>query len=126
MGLLMKLSTFVVVYACQDSLNGPLVHCYADKQLVLTYVAREALQDYFRIPGDMRITPEQWNLVVDRNLDAFRRIIEAKYECDDWQVHNAFGQNYPKLVVTLDDMQRSGEEFTIDVLNLNAAFRPRS
>ncbi len=122
----MELSAFVVVPARRGSFDNPLIHCYAGKQLVLTYVAREALQDYFQVPGDARITPEQWNLVVDRNLDAFKHIIEAKYERDDWQVHNAYGQSYPKLIVTLEDMKRNGEGFTIDVLSLDAAFRPRS
>jgi hypothetical protein len=59
--------------------DDPPVHCYAGKQIVLTYISRQALEDYFRIPCDERITLAQWNLVVDRNLDAFKRIIEAKF-----------------------------------------------
>ncbi|MGA2314633.1 MAG: hypothetical protein ABSF87_20135 [Xanthobacteraceae bacterium] len=72
-----------------------------------------------------RLTLEQWNLVVERNIDAFRRIIEAKFGDDDWKVHNTLGQSYPKITVTLEDMQRSGEQFTAEVINLGAGFRSR-
>jgi hypothetical protein len=121
----MTLSDFAVVHARNDGSDDPLVHCYVGRQLVLTYIAREALEDYFRVPGDTRLRLAQWNLVVDRNLAAFKRIIEAKFERDDWQIHDAYGQSYPKLAVTLEDMHRSGEEFTIEVLRLDAGFRPR-
>jgi hypothetical protein len=65
----MKLSMFSVVHERGDTaplLDDPLIHCQAGKQLVLAYVSRAALTDYFRIPREMRITLEQWNLVVDR------------------------------------------------------------
>jgi hypothetical protein len=106
--------------------DDPLVHCYAGKQIVLAYISRQALEDYFRIPGDVRITLAQWNMVVDRNLEAFKRIIEAKFARDDWALHNAQGQTYPKLLVTLEDMQRSSEKFTIEVLKLKGGFWRRA
>lgn len=121
----MALSNFNVVHERGGTFDDPLVHCYAGRQLVLTYVSLEALRDYFHVPGDVRITLRQWNLVVDRNLGAFKPIIEAKFARDEWDFHNAYGQSYPKLVVTLEDMRRSGEEFTIDVLGLDAQFRHR-
>ena len=124
----MKLSAFAVVHERGDVsavLDDPLVHSYSGKQLILTYVSRQALMDHFRIPGDSGITLAQWNLVVDRNLAAFSRIIEAKYERDDWDVHSAYGQSYPRLTVTQEDMRRSGEQFTIEVLKLGAGFRSR-
>ena len=37
-------------------------------------------------------------------------------------MYNAGGQSYPKVVVTLEDMQRSGEQFSVDVLKLDAGF----
>ena len=125
----MKLTDFAVVQARGGSsalLDDPLVRCFAGKQIVLVFVSRQALMDYFRVPGDSKITHQQWNLVVDRNLDAFKPIIEAKYERDDWGVYNAGGQSYPKVVVTLEDMQRSGEQFSIDVLKLDAGFWRRA
>ena len=125
----MKLTDFAVVHergGASAHFDDPLVHCFAGKQIVLAFVSRQALMDYFHILGDSKITLQQWNLVVDRNLDAFKPIIEAKYERDDWEVYNASGQSYPKVVVTLEDMQRSGEQFSIDVLKLDAEFWRRA
>jgi len=125
----MNLSDFTVVHARGDAapfLDDPLVHCFADKQIVLAYVSRQALMDYFQVPGDRRITLAQWNLVVDRNLDAFKPIIETKYGRDDWEVCNTPEQSYPKLIVTLEDMQGNAEKFTIEALNLDARFWRRA
>jgi hypothetical protein len=125
----MKLSDFNVVHARPEAsnfLDDPLVHCFAGHQVVLAYISRQALMDYFRIPGDRRITLAQWNLVVDRNLEALKPIIESKFEGDEWEVHNAYKQSYPKIIVTLEDIRRSGAKLTIEVLNLDAGFRPRS
>jgi hypothetical protein len=47
-------------------------------------------------------------------------------ERDDWDVHSACGQSYPRLTVMLEDMQGGGEQFTIEVPNLDAGFRSRS
>lgn len=125
----MKLSDFNVVHARPEAavlLDDPLIHCFAGNQIVLAYVFRQGLTDYFNIPGDRRITLAQWNLVVDRNIEALKPIIEEKFNRDDWDVHNAFKQSYPKIVVTLEDLRRSDEKLTIGVLNLDAGFRRRS
>ena len=58
-------------------LRSRRIHCFDCKQLVLAFVERTALADYFsmaRIPG-MRVS----NLIVDHNLEAFARIVTAKY-----------------------------------------------
>ena len=110
----MKLSMFSVVHERGDTaplLDDPLIRCQAGEQLVLAYVSRTALMNYFHIPGDMQITLQQWSLVVDRNLEAFKRIIEGKFERDEWEVEKRLGQSYPRMLITLDDMQRSGEQF---------------
>jgi hypothetical protein len=120
----MKLSRFAVVQERDRAsaiLEDPLVHCFDDKQVVLTYVSRQALIDYFHLPRDRHITLAQWNLVVDRNLDAFKGIIQMKYANGAWEVHTIpGGQSFRKLVITLGDMQRSGQELTIDLFNLDA------
>src|ERR1700739_3617470 len=118
----MALSNFNVVHARDNlsTLDDPLVHCHAGDQVVLAYISRRALMDHFRIPGERRITLRQWNLVVDSNLDAFMGIIEEKYEAGDREVHNASGQSYPKVVVTLTDMERSGQLFTMSVLDVDS------
>ena len=113
----MKLSKFSVVHERGDAaplLDDPLIHCQAGQQLVLAYVSRTALMDYFHLPGDMGITLQQWNLVVDRNLEAFKRIIEGKFERDEWEVQKTLGQSLPRMLITLEDMQRSGEQFTAE------------
>ena len=86
-GISMRLSDFNVVHGRDDvsALDDPLVHCFDGKQVVLAYVARQALMDYFRIAGNQAVTLRQWNLVVDRNLEAFKAIIEAKYKNGDWR-----------------------------------------
>jgi hypothetical protein len=63
--------------------------------------------------------------VVDRHLDGFKPIILQKFERDEWDLYNAYGQSYPKILVTLQDMQRSGYPFSMGVLDLRAGFRPR-
>jgi hypothetical protein len=125
----MKLSNFNVVHARPEAaviLDDPLVHCFAGDQIVLAYVSRRALMDYFQVPGDRRITLAQWNLVVDRNIEALKPVIEGKFNRDEWDVHNAFKQSYPKIVLTLEDLRQSGEKLTIEVLDIDAGFRPRT
>jgi len=87
-----KLSIFSVVLEGGDTaplLDDPLIRCQAGEQLVLAYVSHTALMDYFHLPGDMRVTLQQWNLVVDRNLEAFQRIIEGKFERDEWEMQES-------------------------------------
>jgi hypothetical protein len=125
----MKLSDFNVVHARSEAaqlFDDPLIHCFARKQVVLAYVSREALMDYFRIPGERRITLAQWSLVVARHLDDFKPIIEGKFERDEWEFVEKHGHHYPRIVVTLEDIRQSGAQLTIDVFNLDAGFRPRS
>jgi hypothetical protein len=110
----MKLSMFSVVHERGDAaplLDDPLIHCQAGRQLVLAYVSRIALMDYFNISGDQRITLQEWNLVVERNLDAFKQIIEGKFERDEWDVQKRQGQSCPHMLITLEDMQRGGKQF---------------
>ena len=108
-----KLSTFSVVSERPDAaplLDDPLIHCQAGQQLVLAFVSRNALMDYFHI-------------VVERNLDAFKRIIEGKYERDEWEAHNIQGQSYPRVLVTLEDMERCGEQLSAEVRDLDVGSR---
>jgi hypothetical protein len=71
----MKLSDFIVVHArgeAAQSLDDPIIHCFAGEQVVLVYVSRQALMDYFQVPGDRRISLRKWNLVVDRNMELLK------------------------------------------------------
>ena len=54
-----------------------------------------------------------------------RRVIahhRGEVRGDDWEVHSAYGQSYPRLIATLEDVRRSGEQFTVEVLKINAGF----
>jgi len=103
-------------------LDDPLIHCFAGNQIVLAYVSRQALMDYFRIAGDRKIPLKDWNLVVDRHIEGFKPIIQGKFERDEWGVFSSYGQNYPKILVTLRDMESSGYPFTLDVLDLKGGW----
>jgi hypothetical protein len=63
------------------------------------------------------------NLIVDRNLEAFARIVAANYSRGQVGVYSSCGQTFPRVDITLEDMERSGEQFTADVLKLEAAFQ---
>jgi hypothetical protein len=91
------------------------------EQLVLAFVFRTAIADCFRTTN--RPTMRACNLIVDRNIEAFARIVRAKYERGEASVYQGFGQNFPRVDVTLEDMQRSGKTFTSDVVKAEAAFR---
>jgi hypothetical protein len=117
----MALTGFGIVRAAYGSRIGdPLVHCYDGKQLVLAYVERQALMDYFRIPGGASITVAAWNSVIEGNLDTFKRMIAAKYERGDWKRYRAYGQDYPRLFLTLRDIERSGEKVLADFAELES------
>jgi hypothetical protein len=122
----MSSSNFSVVYGFGGSsvLDNPLVHFYGGNQLVLAYVARQALMDYFHIPGDRKINTDRWSRVVEENLELFGRLIVEKYERKDWDVHDSYGQNSPLILITLEDMQRSAGRFTANGLNLETANQP--
>jgi hypothetical protein len=119
-------SNFSVVYGFGGSsvLDNPLVHFYDGSQLVLAYVVGQALMDYFHIPGERKITTDRWSQVVEKNLELFSRLIVEKYERKDWDVHDSYGQNYPLILITLDDMQRSADRFTANGLSLEMANQP--
>jgi hypothetical protein len=123
-GISVALAGFAVVHARSDgeahTVDAPLIHCFDGKQVVLAFVSRTALADYFRLRR--RPTMRESTLVVDRNLAAFARIVTAKYKCGTTSIYDGFGQSFPRVDVTFEDMQHSGEKFTADVLRLQEAF----
>jgi hypothetical protein len=122
----MKLSDFHVVHPAHEEttlLADPLVSCFAGEQRILIQVLREGLMDYFRISGDRRIMLAQWNLVVERNIEAIKPIIDAKFQHDEWDVQKGPGGNYPKITLTLSDLQKAESRLSIDVINLDAGFK---
>ena len=65
------------------------------------------------MPGDRRISFNEWNIVVDRHLDGFKPVLEDKFKRDDWTPYKAFGQSYPKIVITLQDIQRRAHRVSV-------------
>jgi hypothetical protein len=60
------------------------------------------------------------NLVVDRNLDTFARIMSAKYERGEYRPYSRLGSTLPSVDITLEDIAASGETLTDSVLDLEA------
>jgi hypothetical protein len=69
--------------------------------------------------------PLQWNRVVAANQSAINKIIAAKYDRGEISTHEAAGMEYPRVVVTLADLQSSGEKLRDDALKLQADFQQR-
>src|SRR5262245_10000200 len=120
----MKLSDFEVAHkpGPATTFGDPLIRCYDGSQLVQGYIDRKALDDYFQLPGGERITVQQLEFVVQQNLDAFARIIDAKYQRGEFITVDLPGGKYPRVVVTEQDMTASGEKLSADVLKLKAGF----
>jgi hypothetical protein len=102
----MVLRDFNVIHAQPDS-DFVVVHGWHDRQIVLTFIPRMHLED----------------LLVDRNIEAFSHIISAKYERGDYRAYSRSGSTYPRVDITLEDIQSSGESLTDSVLAMDAQFR---
>jgi hypothetical protein len=114
----MTLTGLRVIHAQPDSdfvvLNG-----WHGRQTVLAFIPKMHLEDYFR---RQRLTGKEANLVVDRNLEAFARIISSKYERGEYRPYSRFGSPLPRVDVTLADIEASSECLTDSVLTLSAGW----
>ena len=110
----MLLKDFQVVHAQPDS-DLVVLHGWYGKQMVLAFIPTIHLDDYFE---RNHLTGKQANLLVDRNLEAFARIISAKFERGEYRPYSRFGSTLPRVDVTLADIQASGETLTDSVLNI--------
>ena len=113
-----QLKDFSVIHAQPDS-DVVVLHCWHDKQMVLAFISKMHLEDHFRRD---RLTGKEANLVVDRNLDSFARIISAKYERGEYRPYSRFGSTLPRVDINLQDIEMSGETLTDSVLNLTAGW----
>jgi hypothetical protein len=105
-----------VIHAQPDS-DYVVLNALHGRQMVLAFIAVIHLDDHFR---RRHMSGREANLVVDRNIDAFARIISAKYERGEYRPYSRFGSTLPRVDITLDDIEASGEELTDSVLNLKA------
>jgi len=111
-----KLADFQVAHQRSGKLDDVLVHCWDDQKLVPAFVSREGLDDYFHSRAGL--TTQQRNLVVDRNLDVFKRIIENKYQSGECSIYSRLGYNYPRIDIELADIEQDGEGLTDHVLEV--------
>lgn len=86
----------------QDVVGLSGVH---DKQPVLGVIARTHLEDHFR----RRMTAKEANQAVDRNIEAFGRIVAAKVERGDCRSVARAGDVVPCVEITRADIEASGE-----------------
>jgi len=100
----------------EGELDGVIVHSFDDQKLVLAFVPRRVLEDYFRFPsvaGDRRPTIAECSSFVDINLPAFKRIIEGKYARGEYRMLNRYGSTHPLIEMTLADIQASNESLSM-------------
>jgi hypothetical protein len=115
------LTQFSVVHEAGDfEGRGTLIHCFDGPQMVLAVVTRTALDDYF---PKRRLTNSQRNLLVDRHIEQFERIVTAKYEASAIERYKSpiTGQTFPLVVVTAADLAQSSAALSDSVLDIAAA-----
>jgi hypothetical protein len=114
----MVLTGFQVVHA-QPNSDLVVLHGWHGKEMVLAFIPKTPLEDHFR---RQRLSGKEANLVVDRNLEAFARIISAKYERGEHRPYSRFGSTLPSVDITLEDIETSGETLTDSVLDMPAGW----
>jgi hypothetical protein len=90
----MKLSNFNVVHARPEAaviLDDPPVHCFAGDQIVLAYVARQALMDHFKVPDERCVATAACPRASEAGPRAERRVVAGPrglVRCDQWAGRN--------------------------------------
>ena len=103
----MPLANFAVVHEHSEPLNRVLVHCFDGRQMVLVFIPREAIDDYF---WRSSLTPRDRNLLVDRNMENLIPVITAKYDCGEVGEYVGSGtQRFPQIDLNLADLEAAPE-----------------
>jgi len=114
----MPLTRFAVVHEHAEPLNRVLVHCFDDRQMVLVFISREAIDDYFHRSS---LTPRDRNLLIDRNLEALIPVIVGKYDRGEVGEYLGFGgQRFPQVELSLADLENAPDKLTDGVLEIAA------
>ncbi len=111
----MALSNVEVIHAQPDS-DFVVLHGWNGADMVLAFIPTVHLDDYFR---RRHLNGKQANLLVDRNVDAFARIISSKFERGEHRPYSRFGSTLPRVDLTLEDLETSGETMTDTVLDMS-------
>jgi hypothetical protein len=114
----MPLTNFAVVHAHVEPLNRVLVHCFDGRQMVLVFISREAVDDYFE---HRSLTPQQRNLLMMRNLELLEPVIERKYAGGKVTAYHGTGGTWlPQVDLSLADLRQTTEPMTDTVLDVAA------
>jgi hypothetical protein len=114
----MPLTNFAVVHEHSEPLDRVLIHCFDGRQMVLVFIEREAIDDYFRSSA---LTPHDRNLLIDRNLRSLIPVITGKYNCGEVGTYPGFGgQQFPQVDLSLADLEQAPEKLTDSVLEMAA------
>lgn len=120
-----RLTRFSVVHTPNEH-QGTIIRCFVGHEIVIAYVPRDALDDYFNWPKPSRdeVRPPLWecHLVVDRNLSAFARIIQEKYRRREYCKFQKPGLSEELIEITLEDIHRSGANLSDTVIDIARAF----
>ncbi len=120
----MPLTSFVVVGDYHTSDNSVLVQSFDGPQIVLTFISHATIASYF----ERNLTPDQCNLLIDRNLQDIERLISDKYDRSLTTPYVSGTQIFPRIDLTLDDLRGIPGRLTYSVLAVaagaNLAGRP--
>lgn len=111
----MILSNLNVIYA-QPEPNIVVVKGWHGSRIVVAFIPVRHLEDYFQ--RERHLSGQQANLLVDRNLATFARVISAKYERGEYWLYSRCGSTLPRVDVALEDITNCGEAMTDSVLDL--------
>lgn len=114
----MPLTNFAVVHEHAEPMNRVLIHCFDGRQMVLVFISREAIDDYFQRAS---LTPRDRNLLVDRNLENLIPVITAKYDSGEVGEYVGSGtQRFPQIDLDLTDLETAPEKLADTVLDIAA------
>jgi hypothetical protein len=119
----MSLAEFAVVHAANEE-DDIFIQCFDDAELVVVSISRTSLDDYFQWPGarGRRPSAPQCRLVVDRNLDVLKPVIEDKYRRREFGTLNRAGSSLKHIVLTGSDLGRVSAPLTDSVLDVAHRF----
>ena len=103
-----------MIHAKPDS-DAVVIHAWDGPDMMLAFNSRRALDDHFQRPG---LKGKAANLVVDRNIEAFGRIINDKYERGEHRPYPRSGSTLRRVDVEAADIKSSGEKLSDSVLDL--------
>jgi hypothetical protein len=114
----MPLTHFAVVHEHVEPLDRVLIHCFDDRQIVLVFASRDAIDDYFHRTS---LTRRDRNLLIDRNLENLIPVIVGKYDRGEVGEYVGFGgQRFLQIDLALADLEDAPAKLTDIILDIAA------